>query len=66
MIVCNNNDDYDILLSLRSHGWARNLKNKNIMKKYNKIDNRFIFLNSGFNLRLQKYKPQLQEINLKD
>ena len=52
MIVCNNNDDYDILLSLRSHGWARNLiKQKYYEKKYNKIDNRFIFLNSGFNLR---------------
>ena len=52
MIVCNNNGDYDILLSLRSHGWARNLiKQKYYEKKYNKIDNRFIFLNSGFNLR---------------
>ena len=52
MIVCNNDEDYDILLSLRSHGWARNLlKQKKYEKKYNSLDNRFIFLNSGFNVR---------------
>ena len=26
MIVCNNKEDYEILKSLRSHGWARNEK----------------------------------------
>ena len=52
MVVCNNDDDYDILLSLRSHGWARNLiKQKQYEKKYKNLDNRFIFINSGFNLR---------------
>ena len=30
MIVCNNDEDYDILLSLRSHGWARNLLKQKI------------------------------------
>ena len=28
MIVCNNKDDYDLLYSMRSHGWSRNLKNQ--------------------------------------
>ena len=52
MIVCNNRADYDLLLSLRSHGWTRNLSNrKQIEKRYPKLDNRFIFANSGFNLR---------------
>ncbi len=52
MIVCNNRSDYDLLLSLRSHGWTRNLSyKKKIEKKYPKLDNRFIFVNSGFNLR---------------
>ena len=52
MIVCNNREDYDILLSLRSHGWTRDISNrKKIEKKYPKLDNRFIFSNSGFNLR---------------
>ena len=52
MIVCNNRADYDLLQSLRSHGWTRNLSNrKKIEKKYPNLDNRFIFANSGFNLR---------------
>jgi CDP-6-deoxy-D-xylo-4-hexulose-3-dehydrase len=52
MIVCNNRDDYELLYSMRSHGWSRNLKRqKKIEKKYPKIDPKFIFINSGFNLR---------------
>ena len=52
MIVCNNKDDYNLLYSMRSHGWSRNLKNqKKIEKKFPKIDPKFIFFNSGFNLR---------------
>ena len=42
MIVCNNRKDYEIIYSLRSHGWDRGLKRKN--KAFN-------FINSGFNLR---------------
>ena len=52
MIVCNNFDDYQLLLSMRSHGWSRNLKiHKNIENYYPKLDKKFIFINSGFNLR---------------
>ena len=52
MIICNNKEDFEILLSLRSHGWARE---KSIQKKYKKrysnLDPRFLFINSGYNLR---------------
>jgi len=52
MIVCNNNEDYELLKTMRSHGWSRGLKNqKKIEKKNHKLDPRFIFVNSGFNLR---------------
>ncbi len=52
MVVCNTESDYNILTSLRAHGWTRNLiNNKKIEKKYPNLDNRFIFINSGFNLR---------------
>ena len=52
MVVCNSFDDYQILLSMRAHGWSRNLKlHKNIDKYYPNLDKRFIFVNSGFNLR---------------
>ena len=59
MIVCNNDKDYEILFALRSHGWlggtrfyTRRLKSYNYYaKKYPSLDPRYIFVNSGFNLR---------------
>jgi|TARA_B110000211_G_C14032093_1_gene532638 CDP-6-deoxy-D-xylo-4-hexulose-3-dehydrase len=43
MIVCNDRQDYEILHSLRAHGWDRGLNKKN--------NKSFNFINSGFNLR---------------
>ena len=43
MIVCHSKSDYNILTSLRAHGWDREINKKNI-KKFN-------FINEGFNLR---------------
>ena len=52
MICCSNSEDHEILKSLRAHGWSRGLRNeKKIAKKFNNLDKRFIFYNSGFNLR---------------
>ena len=52
MICCSNSNDYEILKALRAHGWSRGLKNeKKIAKKFKNLDKRFIFYNSGFNLR---------------
>jgi CDP-4-dehydro-6-deoxyglucose reductase, E1 len=52
MIVCNNFSDYQILVSMRAHGWSRGIKlNNELSRKYKNIDKRFLFLNSGFNLR---------------
>ncbi len=51
MIVCKNIKDYEILLSLRSHGWSRGKFQTKINKKYPNLDPRYIFYNSGFNLR---------------
>jgi len=52
MIVCKNKDDYELLKCLRSHGWSRNTKFHNYYKKkYKKLDEKFIFINSGYNLR---------------
>ena len=45
MVVCNSRTDYELIYSMRSHGWARKLKNNK-----NK-DTSFSFTNSGFNLR---------------
>ena len=43
MIVCKNKEDYNLLHTLRAHGWDRGL--------FGKIKNNFNFINSGFNLR---------------
>ena len=43
MIVCDDKKDYEILHSLRAHGWDRGLNKKN--------NKSFNFINSGFNLR---------------
>ena len=52
MIVCNSKEDYEILYALRAHGWSRCPTNKKkIEKKYPGLDSRFIFINSGYNLR---------------
>ena len=52
MIVCHNKHDYEILLSLRSHGWAREkFIQKKYKKNYSNLDPRFLFINSGYNLR---------------
>jgi len=44
MITCNSKEDYNLIYSLRSHGWDRGL-NKSKRK------NQFNFINSGFNVR---------------
>ncbi len=44
MIVCKTKDDYDLLYTMRSHGWDRGLNSS-------KKKNNFNFINSGFNLR---------------
>ena len=70
MIVCNNEDDYKILLSLRSHGWSRGKKvYQENAKKYPNLDPRYIFINSGFNLRPTDIQAaigrnQLKRLNL--
>ena len=52
MITCRNIEDYEILKSLRAHGWSRGLKKEKKIAKHNShLDSRFIFYNSGFNLR---------------
>lgn len=52
MIVCNDLDDYNILKTLRSHGWSRGtFFNNKYKKNYKKLDERFLFIGPGYNLR---------------
>jgi len=52
MLLTNNEQFYELAKSMRAFGWTRDLKNKNKFIKENKqIDERFLFVNLGFNLR---------------
>ena len=55
MLTCKNSDDFQIIRTLRSHGWIREIgKNKNTVFKFKKskyLDKKFTFCNSGYNLR---------------
>ncbi len=44
MIVCKTKQDYELLHTMRAHGWDRGLSSKKEKKNFN-------FINSGFNLR---------------
>ena len=52
MLLTNNEQFYELAKSMRAFGWTRDLKNKKKFIKENKgIDERFLFVNLGFNLR---------------
>ena len=52
--------------SLRAHGWSRGLKMKKIAKANKNLDKRFIFHNSGFNLRSTDISASIGMSQFKD
>jgi CDP-6-deoxy-D-xylo-4-hexulose-3-dehydrase len=66
MIVTNSRENYNILKTLRSHGWSRDTSfHKYFQKKYKKIDKRFLFINSGYNLRPTEVQAAMANNQLK-
>ena len=52
MVVCKRSEDHEIIKCLRSHGWSRNSNLHNLYKKkYKNLNEKFLFINSGYNLR---------------
>jgi CDP-6-deoxy-D-xylo-4-hexulose-3-dehydrase len=52
MIVCRTLEDADMLRSLRSHGWSRDLSNREqVERTHAAVDPRFLFVNAGYNVR---------------
>jgi CDP-6-deoxy-D-xylo-4-hexulose-3-dehydrase len=52
MIVCNDDEYYELMKCLRAHGWSRYLNNKDeIEKQFPDLDPRFTFVNLGYNVR---------------
>lgn len=52
MIVARTLEDYDLLKCLRAHGWSREQSNREVIEaRHPEIDPRFLFINTGYNLR---------------
>jgi CDP-6-deoxy-D-xylo-4-hexulose-3-dehydrase len=52
MVVTNDPEVAELLRVLRAHGWTRALKNRQAKEaEYPDLDPRFLFINTGFNLR---------------
>lgn len=54
MILTDNEDIYEIAKSMRAHGWVRDFGKKirdYYIKKYPKVDSRFMFVTQGYNVR---------------
>ena len=67
MICCKDKSDYEIIKSLRPHGWSRNLSNERKISNNNPhLDKRFIFYNSGFNLRPTEIAGTIGRSQFKD
>jgi CDP-6-deoxy-D-xylo-4-hexulose-3-dehydrase len=49
MIVTDDEESYDLLKSMRSHGWVRNSKREGLYENY--LDKKYLFDIQGYNLR---------------
>ncbi len=68
MVVCNDYEIYNLLKMLRAHGWIRNLDDKSkkfYTDKYPDIDDRYMFINEGYNLRPMELQAVMGKIQLK-
>ena len=65
MVVCDKEEDYELLKCLRAHGWTRSLKNKQELEnEYKDVDPRFLFVNVGYNLRPMEIQATMGLIQL--
>jgi len=66
MIVTNNDYIANKIMSLRSHGWTRDMNNSSeYEKQFPDIDPRFLFVNVGYNLRSTDMNAAIGLVQLK-
>ncbi len=66
MIVTNDDGLADTMRSLRAHGWSRGLDSQEYFsKKYSHIDDRYLFINTGFNVRPTDINASIGRIQLR-
>lgn len=61
MVVVQNQEDADLLKSIRAHGWTREMKNP---PHHKGIDDRFLFITAGYNLRASEVNAAIGLIQL--
>jgi len=60
MTVTNDYELAEIMKIIRSHGWIRNIKEKEKwIKQFPEIDPKFLFVNEGYNLRLTEPQARM-------
>ena len=66
LTITSNSDLYNTMLSIRSHGWTRNI-NFNVTKvpEFETFDPSFLFINTGYNLRLSDPQASMGIVQLK-
>lgn len=65
MIITNDSELYDDLLSLRAHGWARGRSDKAVWKdQYPDLDERFLFVTAGYNVRPTEIQGAIGSVQL--
>ncbi len=65
-VLTNNKEIYHILLSLRSHGWTRDINDKNsLLKKNQKSYEEYCFVLPGYNMRLTNLQAAVGVVQLK-
>ena len=66
MVTTSNPELAELFRCLRAHGWTRNLKQRQqIEKQHPDIDPRFLFVNTGFNLRPTEINAAFGRIQLR-
>jgi len=66
MVVCRTLEDYNLLRCLRAHGWTRHLTNREAVESANAdIDPRFLFVNTGFNVRPMSTQAAMARVQLR-
>ncbi len=66
MMITDNDELAELFRAMRAHGWTRHLKNrKEAEAKHPEIDPRFLFINTGFNLRPTEINAAFGMIQLK-
>lgn len=67
MVVTNDKNSYELLKCIRSHGWIRYFehnKKKEYIDKFKDVDERYMFVNTGYNLRPMELQAVMGLIQL--